>query len=53
MHQTILKRQLVCFFFPSFPGENKSPPRLCGAFESLDSLSRSDRIDAVTLDSGE
>lgn len=30
-----------------FPGENKSPPRPCGLNHS-DSLSRSDRIDAIT-----
>lgn len=35
----------VCF--PPCLGENKSPPRPCGLNHS-DSLSRSDRIDAVT-----
>lgn len=34
-------------FFSPVPGENKSPPRPCGLNHS-DSLSRSDRIDAMT-----
>lgn len=34
-------------FFNPLPGENKSPPRPCGLNHS-DSLSRSDRIDAIT-----
>lgn len=40
---------LQCFegFFLSLQGENKSPPRPCGLNHS-DSLSRSDRIDAMT-----
>lgn len=37
----------ACVFFSPFPGENKSPPRPCGLNHS-DSLSRSDRIDAIT-----
>ena len=42
---TSLKR--LWFLSPPFPGENKSPPRPCGLNHS-DSLSRSDRIDAIT-----
>lgn len=42
-----LKSGWVCVCFSPFPGENKSPPRPCGLNHS-DSLSRSDRIDAIT-----
>lgn len=37
----------ACVFLSPFPGENKSPPRPCGLNHS-DSLSRSDRMDAIT-----
>ena len=42
---TSLKR--LWFLSPPFPGENRSPHRPCGLNHS-DSLSRSDRIDAIT-----
>lgn len=45
---TSLRRWLgFLIISPPSPGENKSPPRPCGLNHS-DSLSRSDRIDAIT-----